>query len=619
MICKKSLLFHYTTLLIICQVIVSFLLVPVASASDTSNFYFSDFTADYYLKKDENGISHLAVKETVTAEFPPYKQNKGLVRKIPYTNNNGQNLTLEKLDKSNIVVTRNGQLEPIYSIEKDSEENAFYVSTGTDDYVIGTQVYTFEYTFDKVITDFSDFQELYWDTNGNDSYQPFESVTAILHLDPEDYSKIIPSSTSCYVGYYSENNTDRCTITENQTDFTITFNSTNLSKMEGLTFAIDFNANTFVVPGPELNITAILLIFAQGACIILAIYLTKKAYDKNRDTLRAFSHTFIKPEYQVDKNITVAEAAAIWLGNTTSKQILTATITELAVRGKIKLVSLDSKKKWQIITGDLTGLEKHEVAAIQLLIGKAKTAAELSNQTFETTKRTSLTSAYTTFTTHPNELGKKHNFINRTPTTFLSAPVLIIFSSITAFVLSAAMPEYLVPNPETMLSITFVTGVISLIPLIIIHNKFSKICHLNIAGVKKSKFYDGLKQYINLAEKDRIAFLQSVKGADTSASGIVKLYEKLLPYAIIFGLENSWLKALEIHYQELNSNPSWIAGDAVSVAGLSSAFSGLSSVASSNFSASMPSTGGSGSSGSSGGGGGGFSGGGGGGGGFGGR
>ena len=43
--------------------LISFFAVAPVSAADVNNFYFSDFTGDYYLTKDEDGISHLKVKE----------------------------------------------------------------------------------------------------------------------------------------------------------------------------------------------------------------------------------------------------------------------------------------------------------------------------------------------------------------------------------------------------------------------------------------------------------------------------------------------------------------------------------------------------------------------------
>ena len=67
-------------------------------------------------------------------------------------------------------------------------------------------------------------------------------------------------------------------------------------------------------------------------------------------------------------------------------------------------------------------------------------------------------------------------------------------------------------------------------------------------GLEQANYLAGLEIYIKMAEADRIKLLQSTKGADTSNQGIVKLYEKLLPYAIIFGQEKSWRKSLEHYY-----------------------------------------------------------------------
>ncbi|KQX08176.1 MULTISPECIES: DUF2207 family protein [unclassified Leifsonia] len=77
---------------------------------------------------------------------------------------------------------------------------------------------------------------------------------------------------------------------------------------------------------------------------------------------------------------------------------------------------------------------------------------------------------------------------------------------------------------------------------------------------------DGLRQYMVLAEKDRIRSLQSPRTAETSAVagallndaadlgtaiGRFRLYEKLLPYAVIFGIEKEWISNLKTAYGEL--------------------------------------------------------------------
>ena len=122
-----------------------------------------------------------------------------------------------------------------------------------------------------------------------------------------------------------------------------------------------------------------------------------------------------------------------------------------------------------------------------------------------------------------------------------------------------------------------------------------------------------------LGEQERLQVLQSPQGADktpvdiSDTAQIVRLYERVLPYAVLFGLEKEWAKVLEVHYGETGASPSWYHGtSAFNAAMLGSAISGFSSSAVSSF---APPSSSSGSGFSSGGGfsGGGFGGGGGGG------
>lgn len=117
-----------------------------------------------------------------------------------------------------------------------------------------------------------------------------------------------------------------------------------------------------------------------------------------------------------------------------------------------------------------------------------------------------------------------------------------------------------------------------------------------------------------MAEADRLKFLQSVDGADTTNQGIVKLYEKLLPYATLFKLEKSWLEEMGKYYEMQDvSAPVWYVGvGAFSARDFSNAVATASSTIATTTTHSTTSNS---SSGFSGGGGGGFSGGGGGGGG----
>jgi uncharacterized membrane protein YgcG len=86
-------------------------------------------------------------------------------------------------------------------------------------------------------------------------------------------------------------------------------------------------------------------------------------------------------------------------------------------------------------------------------------------------------------------------------------------------------------------------------------------------GVQAHDDLLGLKDYIKLAEADRLKFLQSPQGAEKlpvaeafdpkTPEAKVKLFEKLLPYAIIFGLEKDWAKQFEGIYV---NPPNWYQG-----------------------------------------------------------
>ncbi|MFE6254466.1 DUF2207 family protein [Agromyces sp. NPDC057865] len=69
---------------------------------------------------------------------------------------------------------------------------------------------------------------------------------------------------------------------------------------------------------------------------------------------------------------------------------------------------------------------------------------------------------------------------------------------------------------------------------------------------------DGLRQYLELAEADRLRVLQSPTGADLVATdgedpalSRYHLHERLLPYAVLFGLEREWIRQLKLQHDEL--------------------------------------------------------------------
>ena len=606
-------------------------LKPLPSfAVDTENFYFDDFEADYYLSKDAEGGSHLKVVETFTAVFPSFNQNKGFCRYIPYTNQKGKNVTLPKLTKEDIVLTRNGKPEPIYSIGREAGIKSYEVCTGDDSYVTGRQVYTFTYNFEKVITDFSEYQELYWDTNGNGWFQKFNVVTARVHFADDSVKKAYSGESWCYVGEYGKSGKERCTISEIEDG--VKFTAKNLSRYENLTFDIQFKPNSFLVLPPEKNYTLVYIMVGFAAVCLLLLIIPFRKYLKTREKARFYKSIFVRPEYQPNKDYDVAEMAEIFIGE--KKDAKVAILLDMIVKGNISLIKKEEgkikKDKWSIKVEKADGISKKGEILLKILNGgtdykvgdvidiKARTA----NSTLVSLGRQYDKEVINNLKTAGLVEGDYKKGFGSGAISNITMIILIVF--IFGPIASGIMDDLVDEHGEFMLEgdvvgeawflpVIGVTFIIAIIIYSCLKNQTDRFLYRTKKGLEASRYMDGLELYIKMAEKDRLAFLQSVEGADTSPEGVVHLYEKLLPYAAVLGLEKTWMKELEKYYKlEEVETPSWYYHNLSTYSMLSAVNTAANTVRSSTTYAS---SGGGSSSGFSGGGGGGFSGGGGGGGG----
>jgi phosphotransferase system glucose/maltose/N-acetylglucosamine-specific IIC component len=86
-------------------------------------------------------------------------------------------------------------------------------------------------------------------------------------------------------------------------------------------------------------------------------------------------------------------------------------------------------------------------------------------------------------------------------------------------------------------------------------------------GARLTRYLRGLREFMTVSEADRIKMLQSPQGAEQFGTVIggdkvrlIKLYEKLLPFAVIFGIEKSWGAILQVYYTEVNYSPDYFHG-----------------------------------------------------------
>lgn len=557
----------------IAKIVVVALLMGLSTAGQTNasvqDFYFKDFTADYYLTKAEDGTSRLHVKEVLTADFPKTNQNHGITRYIPFTNQGGANRTVQDTRALNLSVTRNGKPEQISKIDTTNDAYVAYIGNASE-YVHGEQIYTLEYDFANVITEFDQagknisgekgavaYQELYWDTNGTGWLQRFDRVTARLHL-PSDILANMHEQAWCYVGKYGSKGDGRCEMKRTEDGYS--FTAEDLGVGENLTYDVEFNPGTFVV---MINKNYTLVIFLAVEVLLLGglVALAVRRWCKEaRPQYKLYKSTFVKPEYQAPRGINVAEGGIISIARTGKTYV--ATLLELAVNKQVKIKKApdEAKHEWSIIldtdpnnltvpqqemlnilSGDGKFIEGEEIPIIKhrathYLAGRPKAYQDGARKTL-------IDDGYLVNKLNTGRMAS--GFMTVALITILIMMIVTRLDQMSFLQLGssgAVVGQKILPS---IMAVVVFGGMLVLGAI----SYTAKFAERTKKGIQLARYLDGLKLYINMAEEERLKFLQSVKGADTSTAGIVKLYEKLLPWASLFGLEQSWAKELAKYYE----------------------------------------------------------------------
>jgi len=563
--------------------------VQPAAAQNTNNFSISNYDISYELSRDNDGRSVLKTTETITAEFPSYDQNHGIERAIP-TKYDGHPTHLAVNEVSN----GNGESRN-YSIS-DSNGNSVVRIGDADSYVHGQQTYRLIYSQRDVTRLYQDTgrDEWYWDTNGTEWKVPIDNLRISAHID-ESLSGVLTGQPVCYKG--SAGVAGACLIAQEGAVYTT--EATNLGIGENITIAAGFTKGTFAAYQQSTLerlvalwgiIQAITLPIFIGLVIVFGVIARRRKY-------RMAEERPIVAEYIPPKDASVMVSARV---STRSINVFSAQLIDLAVRHYIAIIETKPKSAWRSaeydieIMTDLATLRAEEreiisdmfgsvpAVGVRLALKSLKNNMSYATRTLDNDKKLKvlLTTSYAMFEKSPKASKLFYGWaVGLLILGVLTVSVAILFAAV----------------------VIWAYGV-SLRPL-------------SDKGLDLRRYVLGLDKYIKASETERLAFLQ---GPDTAqkvgyavdandTSQLIKLYERVLPYAILFGREKEWAQRLGDYYTQTQSAPGWYSG--------SSAFNGaLFASALSSFSqATVYSAGSSSSSGGSSGGG--FSGGGGGGGG----
>ena len=570
-------------------------LTASSAAADTDDFTISSFTADYYLDIDEGGRSTLRTVETIVAEFPDYDQNHGILRHlVDDYEGHPTNIDVES-------VTDESGNDWTYESESDDLFYTLQIGDG-DEYVHGSQTYVITYTQHNVTLFDGDVEDFYWDTNGTGWPQQVDSLTARVHI-ADSLVDSLNGDVACYEG--AQGAEQKCDIEESDDDGLVyEVTASDLVAHQNVTVAIGFEKGTFVPRDNSATATPVFFVQVFGAISAVLVGIvtlfrraTLFADAKGRPTIVA--------EYLPPKNASVLESAFIIKRK---KKAVAAQLISLAVAHKIRIIETPkegffaSGNEYTLELLDADGLSADEAALARAFFGSGLDVGETYtiSKSDTTTGRAVYNVVYAIQQAMDNRGWRK----------VISAGTRVgpAFLAVAAAALTFVMFIVMVDD-ERGGWIPFLIFLPALVAAILTIAVVSR-SPLTEKGAELRDHLEGLHLYIRVAETDRIRVLQSPEGAertpvDTTDRGqMLKLYERVLPFAVLFDEEKRWAKELGEYYDQ--EPPTWYSGTgAFSTAAFASGISSVSTSAASAYSASSSSSSGSGGGGSSGGGGGG--------------
>ncbi|APH44008.1 hypothetical protein BMW26_02800 [Microbacterium sp. 1.5R] len=521
---------------------------PAAGAStairaDVDDFSYASWDARYEVGLDDDGRSHMHVTESLTARFPEVDQNKGIVRGLPTSYENAW------LDVRVLSVTDETGADVPYETEQ--EDGLLLVLTGDDDYVRGLTTYVIEYEMrDVILAADSGVDEFYWDLLPLDSTQPVEDFRAEIVFD-ETMTERMTGNARCYTGY--QGSTNECDLVASPDGSQFAVEAKELSPGEGITIAVGFDPGTAVQPSarqPDPVTDTVPAIAALGGLgLSVGSWIAVSAFKKKRRT----SSGIIVAQYDVPDSLPPLLATGIVPG---AKDPIPAEIIHLAVRGLLRIedgTDVEQPRLRRLPGGripdelDAQALDALFVGADAAGVAEVPSSSEDFAARMKTLSQSGIEAAVSRgLTTKARGRGA----------------MILQWCAIGVVLAGFALGLWGIIGGRVTAIPAFVAIAFGVfLVLLSSFYGFSKHTVLTAEGARLYEYLMGVREFIRVAEADRLRMLQSYTGAERRQDGsanVIVVYERLLPYAMLFGMENEWGAILEQVYAYEQRGASWI-------------------------------------------------------------
>jgi uncharacterized membrane protein len=336
-----------------------------------------------------------------------------------------------------------------------------------------------------------------------------------------------PTERICYTG--PQDSTEQNCEFKDTDDGVILTNTQTLDRLEGFTFALKFPPGS--IKDRTVQIWIGIIISNLGILLPIPVLLFLRSLLKKKWSNEKIT---VIPHYEVPNDLDPLMGGYVYESKQDFKHI-SATLIWMATKGYISIVKEGKDLFVQKEVEDL----KVEVSHIE----------ELFNALFMKENRVKIKSMPSSFTNRIQSIfftvrSNSSEYVdkNRVNTKNLLLTLGVLAGFLGFFFLTPFLTVYAAVGTGIGIGIS---GIVAAI----IAGK------IDIRSKKGNELYyelEGLKMYIDTAEKHRIEF-------HNDPEKFRGVFEKLLPYAMIFGLEKKWAKEFEDLYKD--TQPDWYRGD----------------------------------------------------------
>jgi uncharacterized membrane protein len=501
-----------TVLLLLVFPLLCFSFFGEARAEEIRNFH-----SEIFINRDGT----IDVREDIEYDFQ-YAERHGIYRDIPYNYDFGYKRYSIKLDVKD-VTDFNGKP---YKYEVNSGGGYVHIRIGDPDKTVtGVHGYRIEYTVRGAIAFFEDHDELYWNVTGDEWRVPIRRASAEVFFEERTNVGV---EAECYTGGRGSNAQD-CS-------FKISARS------------VSFQARNALWAGQGLTIVAGLPkgLIEEPSAMTKAIWFLSDNWYFGLPFLTFFAVAYIwssrgrDPEgrgvitvrYEPPKDMTPAEAGTL-VDERADMHDITSTIIDLAVRGYLRIEEIESTKFYFFSDRDYRLVRTREPAPAELKPHEEKIFSGI----FKGKEKVLVSDLRNKFYTELPPIKKA------------------LYGELVG-------KKYFPTDPEKVKSIYKWIGIIILVLSFVLFSNFLLKLSIALSGLiilvssrympRKTKEGTllneellGFREFIDRAEKDRIEAL---------AKNDPTLFERILPFALVFGLEDKWAEAFLDIYRE---PPSW--------------------------------------------------------------